>query len=97
MVKDHDASRIRRVNSKELIIRLRQLAERLGLDVKSTRCPCFIDCNVDRTQPRFLHPLKAQQVSTCINDRNIHRHADFMGFFPAAATMLFASFKVIVM
>jgi len=68
------------MDTKELIPGLTVLAEFARRNVKSLGRERLVDRNVDAAKPRVVHASERFEVGAGIDNRDVHRLADFLGF-----------------
>jgi hypothetical protein len=77
---DHHAPVIGSVDAKELLARLAVFGELCSLDIESARRERFVDRDIDAADPGAIHSYMTHEISTSIDNGNVHRLADFARF-----------------
>jgi hypothetical protein len=77
---DHDAPVVRCVDAKELLARLAVFGELRGFDIEGARRERLVDRDIDAADPGAVHSDMAHQISTRVDDGDVHRLADFARF-----------------
>jgi hypothetical protein len=77
---NHHSAMIGNVNPEKLIARLGMLGEVFRRDIESAGSERLVNRNVDASDPGSVHTDVRNQVSAAIDDGDVHRLLNFLGF-----------------